>query len=371
MFSKFTYIHYFINNNMHFTESPEDYKDYKLYEASDIITIPYTELFFINDKLLIELITKEVFHGDFLEAGKNRIDIINVQQLHIPNKLTGTYSFYRNEIARIKYLKYKEKKVEQVQDCSNIKLDKDEYFRLKDLTKKYVYIAGTCLVDPAYCKAIESLNKVEQIGVAAPGILKRDSHIPLLVLSTWQEVFIFDSSNLITNCFYPQIKELFESKNVCKIVHRGAPLIDILKRYYEVFSNNIFDTEIVDLLIQKNENPNEKFKESRNISQCLQAYLNFPNIINDALEVKPEKWSKRPLKESKMVYASKLAVYLILLKEALNDILFAGINLTVDNFCDYYSNITSDYEFSEKFCLNKLSPDLQNLIVEIDTLSLK
>lgn len=258
-----------------------------------------------------------------------------------------------------------------MQECVNIKLDQNEYVRIKEMTKNYVYIEGTCLSDPAYCKAIESLSNVEQIGLAAPGILTRNSQIPLLVLSTWQEVFIFDSSNLLPNYFYPGIKELFESENVCKIVHKGAPLSDILQRFYNIVPKNVIDTEVMDLIIQKSESTNNKTDLFRNVSECLETYLNFPLILNDACSVKSNKWSKRPLKESKMIYASQLAAYLILLKETMYEILFTGLNVTIDNFCEYYDKITSDYEFSEKFCLKKLSPQLEDLLCDIPSLSLK
>lgn len=343
--------------------SDETNKKYILYEAPDILTRPYTDLFTIKDELILELSTDEVFRGEFLEGGKNRIDLINIRQLHSPNKLKGPYSFYRNEIERIKHFKHVTEKVEPVVTCAEIKLDKDEYLRLKDMTKSFVLIEEMCLTNPHYAQAIKSLSSVEQFGIAAPGILKRDKVIPLLVLSTWQEVFILDTSNLSCDSFYPEIKHLFESDNICKVIHKGGPLFDILSRYYHVYAENIFDTETVDFILQKNDKPNQFIEESRNIGQCLEVYLNFPSILNEAVNIKPTKWSKRPVKDSKLLCASQLAAYLILLKETFCEILLSDLNQTVDNFSNYYENIAHGYEYSEKFCLKELNQELQNLIV--------
>lgn len=352
-------------------ELPEKYKGYNIYEPIDLLNTPYTNLFSVNDELIIELNTNEIFHGEFIEGGKNRIDIINVKCLKTNNKLSGTYSFYRNEIERIRYLEQVSEIPQPVEDSSNIKLDKSEYFRLRELIKNYVFVEENCLLVKTYSDAVESLSKVEQIGVAAPGILNRNPSIPLLVLSTWNEIYIFDTLKLVPPYFLPKLKEIFESENICKIVHKGGPLLDILQRYYNVVPNYVFDTEVVDLMIQKHNKPDKNTIEFRNIFKCLETYLNFPTSLNENFKVKPEKWQKRPLKESKMVYASQLVAYLITLKDTLDDILLTDLHKTVDNFCDYYDNITSDYDYSMKCNIKELTPDMQELIADAQMLSIQ
>lgn len=236
--------------------------------------------------------------------------------------------------------------------------------------KRYILIEDPYVSNPKYSEAIERLSKVEQIGIAAPGIIDRRTPLSLLILSTWQEVFIFDILQVSYNNFCPEIKKLLESKSICKVVHRGSALVDILQRNYHVKLKYIFDTQVVDVMIEKGRGTISNSDSYRNISECLNIYLNFPPILSDAVNVKPEKWKKRPLKESKLIYASQLATYLILLKETMTEILFADFNQTIDNFCDYYDNITSDFEFSEKFYLEELTPDMQNLIAGLSLSSL-
>lgn len=279
------------------------------------------------------------------------------------------YTFYRNEIARIRYLPQVTDIEEPVNESRNIKVDRDEYYRLRELIKRYVYLEENCLLVSTYCDAVDQLSKAEQIGVAAPGILKRDSSIPLLVLSTWNKIYIFDTLQLVPPHFLSRIKEIFESENICKIIHKGGPLLDILQRHYNIVANNIFDTEVVDLILQKQNNGDNIIIQSRNIFECLETYLNFPKSLNEYFKVKPKKWKKRPLKASKMVHASELVAYLITLKETLDDILLVDLHKTVDNFCDYYNNITSDYDFSLKCQLKKLTPDMQELICDINIFS--
>lgn len=353
---------------------PDNIGDYVLYQSADMYTRSYADLFKKNDKIIIELTTQEVFQGDFLEAGKNRIDLINIEQLDIPNRHYGFYTFYRNEISQIRHLKNAESNsainqdLHYIEDETCIKLNKEEYYRLKDMRKKYVFIETMSMSDSKYIEAIEVLKSAEQIGIAAPGIIKRNPCIPLLVFSTYYQVFIFDSSVLSTTVFDTHMKEIFESENICKIIHKGAPLSDILNRFHSILPKNVYDTEMVDLFIQRNQN--KSAIKLRNIGECLEAYLNFPPILNDAIKVKPEKWSKRPLKESKMVYASQLSIYLITLKETFCDIILKDFNLMMDNFCDYYANIQSYYQFSENFYLEKLTPELRDLITDFPFLSL-
>lgn len=357
-----------------FSELPKNYQEFIVYEKVDIFDLPFKDLFSPNDELIVELVTEEIFHGEFVEAGQNRIDLRNIVRIDIGNKISTTLSFYRNELVRIRHLKHviEEKKESFSPSKSDrIKLDREEYYRLKEMVKCYIFIDDLCLSNPVYCDAIKTLCSAETIGVAAPGILRREPSIPLIALATWKQIFIFDTSKLEQKYFAPQMKEILEREDICKVIHKGAPLLGILRRYFDVCPQNVFDTEVVDLMIQKNENPNKEIKYARNIFECLETYLNFPKRLNESFKVKPEKWAKRPVKDSKKIHISQLVVYLITLKLTLNDILFTGLHNTVDNFYNYYSNLFKNpYDFAKQFKLEEVSSDMDDFIDSTSSLSL-
>lgn len=328
---------------------------------------PYTQLYSDGDYLVLELYDGDIFEGYFVSGGKNRIDLDNVKQHNNPNdSLSGIFSFYRNEIQNVRKLKSKPTKKVVTQDpdeAEKIKIDQDEYLRLRELTKTFIYLENA---DKRFFDAIEHLKESETIAVASLGLEEnRSAVLRLLAISTWKQVYLFDMIGVKHTQFYPELKEILESEYTCKIFHNGAPLVDILYRKYNVFCQNIFDTQIVDLIIEKNKGGAKALEKIRALPECLNHYLNFPKcILQDACAVTRKEWCERPLDPQVRIYAAQFVTYLIPLKERLQAILLSETHKAISNVYDYYYKL-DDYEFAQKFNCMKLDDKVDKLIPKL------
>ncbi|CAH1175711.1 unnamed protein product [Phaedon cochleariae] len=335
--------------------------------------IPYNELYKVGDHLILKLCCNDIFEGDFSAGGKNRIDLINTKQHNNPNKLGGILSFYRNEIDNIHQLKTKmtikpEEPIENdIQDLKKINMVEEEYERLKEMARSYVYLENA---DNRYYEAVKSLGDAELIGVVALGMEdSRTAVIKLLVICNFKQVYIFDMTNMKNRSFYQELKEILESEYTCKVVHGGGPLIDILYRNYKVYMKYVFDTQVVDLIIEKNKK-RKMLSQMRDISECLVEYLNFPSsLLKNALDVTIKQWAHRPLSDRKKLYASQLVTYLITLKEDMQKILFSEMYKAIENVHDHYYYMNC-YDFSKKMRDNSVSEDIEKLIPMLNKSSL-
>ncbi|CAH1969960.1 unnamed protein product [Acanthoscelides obtectus] len=280
--------------------------------------IPYTDRFKVGDRLVVQLNTNEIFEGDYCGEGNHFIDLTNITQHNNSNKLKGTYSFSRREIDSIKLLqcKFTEKisdkwTIHHPETHKRVKIVEEEYGRLKIMAHDFVYLEHA---DSVYFQAVKKLSEAETIGLTCLGLEDRTISIRLFILCTWQQVFILDMMNF-RNCYFPpEIKEILESTYICKVMHKAGPILDKLLRKYNVFVRNVFDTQVVDLIIEKNKTGTCPEK-SRNLSECLVHHLNFPDtFLKGAVETPAKKWLEKPLTLKRRVYAAQLVTYLIILK---------------------------------------------------------
>lgn len=330
-------------------------------------TESYNELYSVGDYLVLDLFSGDVFEGDYCNGSENRIDLINTTQHNNPNRFGGTYSFYRSEICKITVLKSKLENIpgtvvvlDEVVDHNRIKISEDEYNRLKDMYKNYMYIEH---VDDLYYSAIEKLRKAESIGVAAVDLVEdRTEALRLLAISTWEEIYIFDLFNFKRGYLHPDLTDIFESHNVCKVIHNSGLLKNILSKKYKVYMNNVFDTFVVDLVIEKNRSTtSEKLNHSRNISECLVHYLKFPHsVLLKAINIKSKEWLARPLSDSRKQYAAELTTYMILLRDTMQQIMFSEVFGATEHFNKHFSKL-SPYEFFVQTG-DEVSEDVKKLV---------
>ncbi|XP_018577629.1 piRNA biogenesis protein EXD1-like [Anoplophora glabripennis] len=334
----------------------------------------YNSLYQIGDHLMIELNTQEIFEGDYSDGGKNRIDLVNVRQHNNTNKLEGVYSFYRNEIIKIykhksAVLKEDEKNKVIVTESNNIQIVEEEYNRLKQMCKDAIYLEQ---IDDRYFKSVEKLSEAETVGVVSLGTDESTiDTLRLLVMCTWKQIYLFDLVSFRHRKFYPEIKNILESEYVTKVMHGGSSLINILYNNYNVYVQNTFDTQIVDLILEKSETRTcPKF--TADISQCLVKYLNFPpSLLKDALSVSKRNWKERPLTEEQRFFASQLVTYLIPLKDHMSKKLMYKVYKAMDDVHNLYFSL-DNYAFSHIMQKNKVTKEISNLIPTLSsTLNLK
>ncbi|KAJ8926247.1 hypothetical protein NQ314_021396 [Rhamnusium bicolor] len=125
--------------------------------------------------------------------------------------------------------------------------------------------------------------------------------------------------------------------------------------------NNTFDTQIVDLIIEKNKNGSCP-ENTKDISKCLVDYFNFPaSLLKDALALSTKKWMERPLNEKNRLYASQLVTYLIILKEQMQKKLLSTVYKAINDVHSVYYNL-NNYEFSQIIQNNKVTKVIDDVI---------
>ncbi|XP_066261159.1 piRNA biogenesis protein EXD1-like [Euwallacea similis] len=335
----------------------------------------YNKIFKVGDRLILELTSSDLFNGIYADGGKDRISLIDVVQHNNNNKLGGAYDFYRNEIANIRKLKLPPEKKTEIEDksvntnselCIMIKICEEEYFRLKEMSRSYIYIETA---DKRYFDAVQILGDSETIGVVCLGMENhRSSIINLLVMCTWKQVYIFDLANITKRELYKELKDIFESEYICKVIHKSAGLIDTLYREYNVYVQNIFDTQVVDLILQKEATGNSPIVE-KDISECLSHYLNFPkSLLDHALNVSCKSWNERPLPDKFKLYASQIATYLILLKNHFHKLLLKDIFGTITKVQDCVYDM-DNFQFLNYNSNKEVVKEIQNLIPDLSKLN--
>lgn len=320
----------------------------------------FDKLYELGDRLVVELKTREIFNGIYVDGGKDRIVLDEVTQHNNSNQLRGLYEFYRSEIESVNCLQAtklieenphelsenppKDEKMELKYSLGRgaIKLSEEEYFRLKEMSQSYIYLENA---DKRYFDAIKLLNDAENVGVMCLGVdPDRKSKISLLALSTRQQVYLLDLSHLQRCKMYPEVKAIFESETICKVIYRGAPLVEILQKSYRVRVRNTFDSHAADLLVQKR---NGGDLVERNVSECLAHYLGLPrSLLDQALSIATNQWRERPVNNQLKLYAAQMVVYLVLLKSHLQTLLLSDFYNLMGKLQDHV-RVMDDFRFAK------------------------
>lgn len=207
-----------------------------------------------SQRLLVSLTNGDIFEGVYQNGSKNRVDLTDISEHPSGSKIYGLLSFYRNEIESIKILESEETNKDDRKQHSNrnnskdvILLPKAEYERLKDLSRDYVYMAT---MDNRFFEAVKHLNNCETVGVAGVGSeMGRQRNISLLVMASWDQVYLFDILSYRLPSFHPKLKAILESDSIKKVVHDSRTLYDCLYHCHRVKLNNIFDTQVSETLV--------------------------------------------------------------------------------------------------------------------------
>lgn len=205
--------------------------------------------YFEGQTILVELTNGEIYEGLYESGSRDRVDLSNIYDHPYRNYIPGNLSFYRSEILNIRLLKENAAANvvisvrEKFQNKNIILLNKCEYKRLQSLAVDHTYI---CTMDKRYFDATEMMINCENVAVVALNMHEgRMSTFSLLVMATWNQIFIFDIQQFIGKKFPFELQEIFESEYVKKIIHGSRAFVDCLYHMYNIKNiKNIFDTEV-------------------------------------------------------------------------------------------------------------------------------
>lgn len=327
--------------------------------------LSYKDIVQEGEHIILEMQCGDVFEGDVVNVGQNLFELVNILQYNNPNKLLGVYTFYRTEIERI--FKFKTEIIRSTEERIDSKLyisriNKEEFNRLNEMSRNFIYLENA---DSRYYKAIKDLETSETIGVVPLGMDKSMmTDVKLLGICTRQQVYLFDLIDVKNRSFYPELKQIFESKYICKVFHGGMAFIDILFKNYKVYVSNVFDTQITDLLIEKRKARCLTPTETKSLAHCIKIYIKLPpSILKIPQEITRKQWSERPLNNKYKLNASQLCTFLIKLQQMMKNVLLKGIFDTTDVVYDHVRSL-SDVEFGEYVANNKV-PEAINVLIPI------
>ena len=158
---------------------------------------------------------------------------------------------------------------------------------------------------PELYSAVEQISTQSQIAVDTEFYWMRTYYpqLCLIQIATCDKVFLIDT---LAELDFSILKNIFESKQILKIMHSGSNDIPIIKQFLNSEINNIFDTQVVAGFLG------------------YQLQLSLKNLLLEILGIELKKdlqfsdWRKRPLSNSQQQYAIEDVKYLSKLKKNLN-----------------------------------------------------
>ncbi|XP_041973169.1 piRNA biogenesis protein EXD1 [Aricia agestis] len=304
---------------------------------------------------LLQLHTKnsEIIEGRFFSItnDKSKISLYDVKELPDGDKSEGVLHYHDSEVREIT-------KIQAPNDISYLKISEKECEDVIKVAKKYVYINQ---VDSAFHKAINDLESFSYIALSSDGAnMGRKCKMPFLVLSTPDQIYIFDVQAMEYKAFDAGLKRILESDSPKKIVHDCRKVSDCLFHKHNVKLKSVFDTQVGDIIIHKNKTGKIPSKV-KTLAECLNAYLGLKvNSVDEKLDI--VKCTERPLATEIKENLSKNISFLHHLSEAINDEMMLPFMRGVEYFTE---NLRSCDDFKAwELCVNhhQLPQDFKNAI---------
>lgn len=192
---------------------------------------------------LLQLHTKndDVFVGRFqsFNSDKSRISLNGVKVNGKDEKCENVCHYYNSEVDKII-------KVKESEDSNQVKkilrIPQREVEDIIIVSKRYSFINQ---VDVSFHDALKDLSNFSYIAVSTDGAsMGRKSKMPFIVLSTPQQIYIFDIQVMQYKAFDGGLKALLESETPKKIVHDCRKLSDCLFHKHNVTLKSVFDTQV-------------------------------------------------------------------------------------------------------------------------------
>jgi len=163
--------------------------------------------------------------------------------------------------------------------------------------------------------AVQDIKKESAIGVDSKVAFGYHHEVTLLSISTQTRVYQFDILKLGMAAFDNGLRSILEGK-IQKVIHNSRPLASCLNHKYSVKLANVFDTQVGELMIEKNV-CGEFPQYMCSLTECIKVFLGLPidrvQFNNDDKVM----WMKRPLSPSLKISAAQNAVFLLPLQKCI------------------------------------------------------
>jgi len=177
-------------------------------------------------------------------------------------------------------------------------------------------------VDELYEEAVERIRLEPVIGVSLEGeLLGRVGKLCYLLISTPQDVFMFDMIQLGQDSLVYGVKVILQDENIVKVFHDARQASDILFHQYEVTLVNVFDTLAADIVFHLNCCVHLQ-QNARSVNRLAKEYLAvqdqdlfFPKYRRSRLKEDTSIWRQRPLPNDLILGAARRIIYLLPLRD--------------------------------------------------------
>ncbi|XP_032273899.1 piRNA biogenesis protein EXD1 isoform X1 [Phoca vitulina] len=198
--------------------------------------------------------------------------------------------------------------------------------------------------------AMLHIKKQSVLSVAAEGAnVCRHGKLCWLQVATNSRVYLFDIFLLGSRAFNNGLQMVLEDKRILKVIHDCRWLSDCLSHQYGILLNNVFDTQVADVLQFSMETggflPNciSSLQESliRHLKVAPKC-LSFLEERQKLIQENPEVWFTRPLSPSLLKILALESTYLLPLRLVLLDEMMSDLTTLVDGYLNTYREGSAD-----------------------------
>uniref|UniRef100_A0A2K5PH66 piRNA biogenesis protein EXD1 n=1 Tax=Cebus imitator TaxID=2715852 RepID=A0A2K5PH66_CEBIM len=194
------------------------------------------------------------------------------------------------------------------------------------------------------------IKKQSVLSVAAEGVnVCRHGKLCWLQVATNCRVYLFDIFLLGSRAFNNGLQMILEDKRILKVIHDCRWLSDCLSHQYGILLNNVFDTQVADVLQFSMETggylPNCITTLQESLIKHLKVapkYLSFLEERQKLIQENPEVWFIRPVSPSLLKILALEATYLLPLRWALLDEMMSDLTTLVDGYLNTYRGGSAD-----------------------------
>ncbi|XP_044733193.1 piRNA biogenesis protein EXD1-like [Chrysoperla carnea] len=278
-----------------------------------------------GDIVIIELKAGEIYDGILISKSAERISICSTVEYPSGKLFENICNFSIKEINTSRILSDKKDNGNN-KVVNKINLNIQEYKHLTNLINSFKLIKQ---MDVRFYDAVQEIETAESIGIDAKGCqIGRFYKISYLIISVWNQVFVFDMVNLDQMAFNSGLQLIFENEFILKVCHNSQKLNDCLLHNYGVKMKNVFDVLLADFTLQ--ERHKEKDPRHRSIEDLIIEYLNLPSCFVD--KITDEEWTKRPLPITYQEMIATRCSFLLFLKNILQKKMNESLNKITDMF---------------------------------------
>ncbi|GLV39675.1 uncharacterized protein CBL_08259 [Carabus blaptoides fortunei] len=297
-------------------------------------------------KLMLELVYCK-YAGNVRDCEEGQITLIKVYDFDTQTEGKNNYPlhFYEIEIRNITVL-------QEVHEPPTDELPptyyQEHHEKLDIMIRNFTYIIEK---DHAFNCAIKCIKTCEVISIAALVTdFGKDLSLTLLGVGTPEQVFIFDLKLIGPTAFEDGLKEILESNIILKVVHTSKKLSESLIYHHNVSLRYIFDTQVADLTVSFRANSTVRPKP-RYLKECIWFYFDVPQHITSCFFVNFMRIHARPLAENYKILMATQTVFLLKLKEHLEQQMDSGFG----EAREFYMNFRRQGTIADSWKMNTLN----------------